>query len=356
VGRVRRDLAGDDDRYGSLLGRAAALARARGELGTLADALGMRAAQLAFEQRFDEASIAAGEAVQLAQELSARNLELIPSAALALVAAVQGRDEEARRRGQDVLAHATANELVLRASMAVYALALVDLGRARWADALQRLDSLIETGSAALDPLVAMTLPDKIEAAVRAGRPDDARDALPLFESWAAYSHAAWAQARLAACRGLLADGDGATAHYEEALRRGTGARPFDLARVRLVFGEHLRRERRRTDARVQLRAALEAFEHLRAEPWAEKARAELRASGETARKRDPSTISNLTPQEPYIARLVADGLSNKDVAAQLFLSPRTVDSHLRNVFAKLGITSRTQLARVPLGEPSPVA
>jgi DNA-binding NarL/FixJ family response regulator len=85
------------------------------------------------------------------------------------------------------------------------------------------------------------------------------------------------------------------------------------------------------------------------ASPWAERARAELRASGETARKRDPSTIDRLTPQELQIARLVAEGLSNKEVAAQLFLSPRTIDYHLRNVFAKLGITSRTHLARLPL-------
>jgi DNA-binding NarL/FixJ family response regulator len=100
----------------------------------------------------------------------------------------------------------------------------------------------------------------------------------------------------------------------------------------------------------VQLRAALEAFERIRAGPWAERARAELRASGETARKRDPSTVDQLTPQELQIARFVAQGLSNKEVAAQLFLSPRTIEHHLRHVFSKLGIKSRTQLARIPLG------
>jgi DNA-binding CsgD family transcriptional regulator len=138
---------------------------------------------------------------------------------------------------------------------------------------------------------------------------------------------------------------------FEEALRLGGAARPLDLARIQLLYGEHLRRERRRTDARVQLRAALAGFERLQAEPWAERARAELRASGETARKRDPTTISQLTPQELQVARYVAEGLSNKAIAAQLFLSPRTIDSHLRSVFAKLGLTSRTQLARLPLRE-----
>src|SRR5262249_26347744 len=154
----------------------------------------------------------------------------------------------------------------------------------------------------------------------------------------------------VASCRALLTDGNQASAHFEEALRLSRDARPFDLARIKLLYGEHLRRERRRVDARVQLRAALEGFERCRAEPWAERARVELRASGETARKRDPSTIDQLTPQELQIARLVAEGLSNKEVAAQLFLSPRTIDSHLRKVFAKLGITSRTQLTRLPLG------
>src|SRR5262249_43314879 len=127
-------------------------------------------------------------------------------------------------------------------------------------------------------------------------------------------------------------------------------AHPLDLARIQLLCGEHLRRERRRRDARESLRAALEGFERLGATVWAERARAELRASGETARRRDPSTASQLTPQEPQIARCVSEGLANKEVAAQLFLSPRTVDAHLRNVFAKLGITSRTQLARLELG------
>jgi DNA-binding NarL/FixJ family response regulator len=102
-------------------------------------------------------------------------------------------------------------------------------------------------------------------------------------------------------------------------------------------------------DARVHLRTALDIFERLQAVPWAERARAELRASGESARRRDPSTVTQLTPQEVQVARFVAQGFSNRDVAAKLFLSPRTIDFHLRNVFAKLGISRRTELARLPL-------
>ena len=109
-------------------------------------------------------------------------------------------------------------------------------------------------------------------------------------------------------------------------------------------------------ESREHLRAAFAGFEALGAEPWAERAAAELRASGETARKRDPSTIDQLTPQELQIVRFVAEGLSNKEVAAQLYLSPRTIDYHLRNVFAKLGITSRTQLAHLPVGDATATA
>jgi DNA-binding CsgD family transcriptional regulator len=228
---------------------------------------------------------------------------------------------------------------------------MLDLGRGRWADAVARLESMPTARMGLALTIKTRTIPDRIEAAVRAGQGDVASSALATYEEWAAHAHASWVGPRLASCRAMLADGAEATRHFEEALRLRDAALPFDVARIHLVYGEHLRRERRRTDSRVQFRSALEAFERQGAEPWAERARAELRASGETARRRDPSTIAQLTPQELQIARFVADGLSNKEVAAQLFLSPRTIDSHLRNVFSKLSISSRTQLARIPLGD-----
>ena len=123
-----------------------------------------------------------------------------------------------------------------------------------------------------------------------------------------------WLQALAARCRGLLADGDEAERELREAVRLLTGAaRPFDLARSELLLGEHLRRARQRIEAREHLRAALVAFDALGAAPWSERARVELRATGETARKRDPSAILQLTPQELQVARLVADGLSNRE-------------------------------------------
>jgi DNA-binding CsgD family transcriptional regulator len=224
--------------------------------------------------------------------------------------------------------------------VADYALALLDLGSGRWNDALDRLEGMG-------DPALAIvTLPDRIEAAVRAGRHDAAQTALETLEACVSRSRALCSPARLAACRALVAAGEDAAAHFEDALTLDTGARPFDRARIQLLYGEHLRRSRRRAEARTQLRAALTAFEELRADPWAERVRTELRASGETARKRDSSTLAELTPQEVQVAGFVAQGLSNKEVASRLFLSPRTIDAHLRNVFAKLQVTSRTQLAR----------
>ena len=149
-------------------------------------------------------------------------------------------------------------------------------------------------------------------------------------------------------CRALAAAPDAAEAHFEAAIV--ADARPLDRARIQLHYGEHLRRERRRIDARSHLRSAVEGFERLGAAPWAERARRELRATGETARKRDTSPLAELTPQELQVARLVSEGATNKAVAAQLFVSPKTVEYHLRKVFAKLGIASRNELFRLELG------
>jgi DNA-binding CsgD family transcriptional regulator len=186
---------------------------------------------------------------------------------------------------------------------------------------------------------------------VRAGETAAAGAWLEAFEPWALSSGAPWGQAVALHARALLA------AETKEAERLFLAAldahrragRPFERARTELALGECLRRARRRAEARGYLRAALTQFEALGAEPWADRARAELRASGESARKRDPSTLDQLTAQEVHIAQLVAEGHTNRDVAGQLFLSPRTIEFHLRNVFRKLGVSSRTELARIDL-------
>jgi DNA-binding CsgD family transcriptional regulator len=137
-----------------------------------------------------------------------------------------------------------------------------------------------------------------------------------------------------------------------ERLARSRGV--VHLARARLLYGEWLRRENRRVDAREQLRAAHEMFSGIGAEGFAERARHELLATGETARSRSDDTRGVLTPQEAHIARMARDGLSNPEIGAQLFISPRTVQYHLRKVFLKLDITSRNQLSRVPASQLQP--
>ena len=342
---------GDAERAQTLLERGARLAREQGALGILVTALDVLGLRHYFAQRFDQAVVACREAVELNRELGSENLAQLPLFVLAAIAAIRGDDEEADRRATASLEYATAHGQLLAAARATWALALLDLGRGSWEQALERLQPLGEVRLGFGDLLVIQTLPDRIEAAVRAGRPEVGRAALVVYAAWAERVTAPWARPRLDSCRALVAEGDEATEHFEAAIERSGDARPFDLARIQLLYGEHLRRERRRADSRPHLRAAVEGFERLRAEPWAERARAELRASGETARKRDPSTAADLTPQELQIARFVAEGMSNKEVAAQLFLSPRTIDAHLRNVYGKLGIRSRTQLARMPLAQ-----
>jgi len=147
----------------------------------------------------------------------------------------------------------------------------------------------------------------------------------------------------------LLTDGPSAEPLYKEAVMRlADGRLAPHLARAQLVYGEWLRRENRRLDARQQLRAAHDTFSRIGAEGFAERARRELSATGETARRRTDDTRGVLTAQEAQIARLARDGLSNPEIGAQLFISPRTVQYHLRKVFQKLDITSRNQLGRLP--------
>ncbi len=196
----------------------------------------------------------------------------------------------------------------------------------------------------------------RVEAAVRADQPEAARLWVDHFVMFHAATGLPWAGAIVEHGEALLADPSDAEAHFlralklhDETARDDRPGRPFNRARTELAYGEFLRRRRRRVDARAHLRAALEVFEGLRAAAWTERAAQELRASGETVRKRDAGAEATLTPQERQVAQLVRKGLSNKDVAAQLFVSPRTVDFHLRNVFAKTGVSSRGELVGLDL-------
>jgi DNA-binding CsgD family transcriptional regulator len=162
-----------------------------------------------------------------------------------------------------------------------------------------------------------------------------------------------WALGTQARCRALLAAGEAAETWYREAIDRLDRIRlQSEIARAHLLYGEWLRRERRRLDARTQLRTAHRMFTAIGMEAFAERAARELRATGETARRRRVDTAGDLTAREEQIARLTAEGLTNPEIGSRLFTSPRTVEYHLHNIFAKLGITSRSQLGHLLTGQP----
>jgi DNA-binding CsgD family transcriptional regulator len=190
-------------------------------------------------------------------------------------------------------------------------------------------------------------LPELAEAAARCGRPDLATAALQKLEQTAGAAGTDWGLGVRACARAQASSGAAAEASYREAIERlGRTRLTAYLARAHLVYGEWLRREKRRTDARAELRIAAEMLSAMSADSFARRAERELAATGERIRRRDIRPVAELTPQESQIARLAADGQSNPDIGAQLFISPRTVEYHLHKIFAKLDISSRGQLAR----------
>jgi DNA-binding CsgD family transcriptional regulator len=188
-------------------------------------------------------------------------------------------------------------------------------------------------------------LVELIEAGVRVGRPDVAAAALERLSERTQASGTEWALGIQARCRALVSDDESLYIESIERLARSRAA--VELARSRLLYGEWLRRENRRTDARELLRAAHESFTHIGTAAFAERARRELRATGETVRRVTADTRDDLTPQEVQVARLARDGLTNPEIGAQLFISPRTVEYHLRKVFRKLNVTTRKELRDV---------
>ena len=202
----------------------------------------------------------------------------------------------------------------------------------------------------------AWALPELIEAASRTGQTQVAADALDRLAAATSVSQTDWALGIHARSRALLGDGEDAETSYREAIER-LGRTPLrrELARAHLLYGEWLRREGRRADARAQLRTAYDMFAAIGMEAFAERARRELAATGETARQRTVEARDTLTPQEAQIAQLARAGLSNPEIGARLFISARTVQYHLGKVFTKLEISSRRQLQRALPDGPSAV-
>jgi len=287
-----------------------------------------------------DASSLIAEADAITDATDSRN---VPYAPLALVA-FRGREPDASRLIQtsteDFLARGEGTGLTL----AQWATAYLHNGLARYDIALPAAEQAAE------DPhelwFSPWTMVELIEAATRSGQNGRAASALEVLSETTRASGTPWARGVEARSGALLAEGEAAETLHREGIQhlRPTRLR-VDLARTHLLYGEWLRRERRRIDARTELRMAHELFSEFGMEAFAERARVELEATGERARKRTVDSLGELTPQEAQISRLVAQGHSNREIAGQLFISPSTVEYHLRKVFRKLGVKSRTQLA-----------
>jgi DNA-binding CsgD family transcriptional regulator len=273
---------------------------------------------------------------------AATGSRVAPFAALRL-RALQGREAESSTFVARAREQAAAEGQGIAASQANWAAAVLYNGLARYEEALSAARQAATNSS---DPwTTTWALPELVEAAARIGDSELAQQALARLAETTQPSGTDFALGIEARCRALVSEGADADRLYRESIERLSRAKiRTEVARAHLLFGEYLRREGQRVDARDQLRRAHDMLEAIGMEAFAERARRELAATGEKVRKRDVETRDQLTPQEEQIARLASDGLSNPEIGAQLFLSARTVEWHLRKVFTKLGITSRRQL------------
>ncbi len=341
-------MAGDDALAHAFSTRAVTIARANGAISVVPQALELLVYSELWTGQFRVAGANAAEGLRLATETGQVNCACHLRALLALHAAIEGRADLSRKRAREALTQAHAHGLGLSAAVATWALAFSDLAEGKYAETARRLRGMARAGPGHSHGWITiLSAPHYVEAAVLSGDRATAERALAAFEDWAGSVNCAWALALVERCRALMSTGDAVDEHYRAALdlhRRGQ--RDFERARTALLYGSHLRRHRRRAEARPYLREAAEIFERLGIERWRTQAHNELRAAGETLAAGDTPALGLLTPQQLQIARFIAQGATNREVAAQLFISPRTVDYHLRNIFTKLGITSRAELIR----------
>jgi DNA-binding CsgD family transcriptional regulator len=331
----------DHDSWDVLSARQVALARDAGALITLPIAFNMRAGAHVFAGEFTAAASMAAQAESVTEATGSS----VPAYGALALAVFQGQEAQAAE-----LIQAAAGDAGRRGEGAA-------LNFAHWADAvlgnsLGRYEQALAAAQRANagSPTVwftGWTLVELIEAAARSAVPEQAADALRLLSQIARACDTDWALGAEARARALVSDGEGTESLYRQAVDRfGRTRLRVDLARAHLVYGEWLRRQRRRRDARDQLASAYRIFDSVGAAAFAERARIELRASGGQAREYAAETHDPLTAQEALIARLAGEGASNPEIAARLFISPATVAYHLRKVFTKLDISSRSQLAR----------
>ena len=342
AGRIARAL-GDFEAWDDLIARHLDLARRAGAFSLLPIALTERVVVELFSGRIGVATSLAAEADAVVEATGSH----LGSRASIVLANWRGHDAEARRlieaREQEVLRRGEGLWLAAKEWGGVFCYN----GLGRYEQALAVAERATE-GPRGLGPPISL-LAEQIEAAVRSGQVDRATGPLGQLAEIAHAADTDWALGIHARAAAMLADGETAELLYREAIERLSRTRGSEaLARAHLLYGEWLRRERRRVDAREQLRVARSLLVNMGMDAFAERARIELLATGEKVRKRTVETADELTAQEVQAARLAAGGLSNAEIGARLFLSPRTVEWHLRKAYAKLGIRSRGELSRVP--------
>jgi DNA-binding CsgD family transcriptional regulator len=321
--------------------RAVEIARGRGAVEDLAvvdNAVGQAAA---FGGDFAAAELLIAEVDAVKEATGTR----IPRHAALALAGIRGDQVEAGELAGGLIAAATAGGQGTAVQYARWATAVLMNGLGRYQEALTAAAAASEDTPEL--HIAAWSLSELVEAAGRTENAELARSALARLAEHTERCDADWGLGLFARARALLSEGEAAERLYAEAIERlgRTRLRP-ELARAHLLYGEWLRREHRRVDARAHLRTAYDLFTATGMEAFAERSKRELLATGEKVRKRMPHSRDELTPQERHIAHLARDGLTNPEIGAQLFLSPRTVEWHLRKVFAKLGIQSRWELAR----------
>jgi DNA-binding CsgD family transcriptional regulator len=340
AGRVAQDL-WDDESWEVLCTQHVRLARQTGALAVLPIALRSRIFQHGLWGEVDEAAALTGEAEAVS---AAIGTQLAAYGTVAL-AALQGGEAEAAQLIAATLGDVESRGEGMGVGISHFTAALLYNGLGRYADALSEAQRACEHEDLGV---ISWALTELVEAAIRCGERKIATDALDRLSLTTQAGGTDWALGVEARSRALISDGDAADALYREAIDRLSRTRVrVELARSHLVYGEWLRRERRRVEAREELRTAYELLSEMGVEAFAERARRELAATGEAAHKRIDETRDELTAQEAQIARLARDGLSNPEIGAELFISPRTVKYHLRKVFTKLEISSRHELLAV---------
>jgi DNA-binding CsgD family transcriptional regulator len=327
-----------DEVWHNVTTRAVTFARDAGALSVLPIALLYRAAVLMGAGDFTAASTLIDEATAITEATGITPLTYVSP----VLAALRGDELRALSLIDAAIRDATARGEGRAIALAEYARAVLYNGLGRYAEAQSAAEVVCERDDLGL---VGWGLAELVEAATRNGRREVAVQAFHRLEERTSAAATNWARAIEGHSRALLSEGETAEANYRDAVRYLSSDHLLQYrARAHLLYGEWLRREGRRADARDQLRAALDLFDQMGAEAFAERSRRELLATGETVRKRSDDARHQLTAQEHQIARLAADGLSNQEIAAELFLSVRTIEWHLRKVYANLGINSRRQL------------